>query len=48
MGGLPGSLVKTLFFSNILVITGCVSGGGNIMSAENLRAALDECLELKL
>lgn len=47
MGGLPGSLVKTLFFSNLLVITGCVSSG-SIMSAENLRAALDECHEMKL
>ena len=48
MGGLPASLVKTLFLSNFLLFTGCVSSGGNIMSAENLRAALDECHELKL
>ena len=53
MGGLPASLVKAfLLISLWLVIgcpvTGCVSSGGSIMSAENLRAALDECHELKL
>lgn len=47
MGGLPASVVKALLLITLLLITGCTSTGG-VMSAENLRAALDECHEMKL
>lgn len=47
MGGLPGRLAKTLLLIALLMLLGCSSRGG-IMSAENLRAALDECHEMKL
>ncbi len=47
MGGLPGRLAKTLLLIALLMLLGCSSSGG-IMSAENLRAALDECHEMKL
>lgn len=52
MGGLPKGLAKTFFMNHLLILlcltlTGCCSSN-RIMSAENLRAALDECKELKL
>ncbi len=48
MAGLPGRLAKTLLLITVLLLLGCSSTGRGIMSAENLRAALDECEELKL
>lgn len=48
MAGLPGRLAKTLLLIIVLMLLlGCSSTRG-IMSAENLRAALDECHELRL
>lgn len=52
MGGLPERLAKTFFLIFLLLLIGCTLlgciSGGSIMRAENLRAALDECHELKL